>query len=213
MTLQIALVFVILLGALILLITEKVRMDTVALLVLGSLAITGLVSAEEAVAGFSNAAVITVWATFILSEGLTRTGISDLIGRLILRLAGRSEVAMVFVIMLAAGGLSAVMSNIGVAALMLPMVVELSRRTRLPASRLLMPLAHATLLGGMTTMIGTPPNLLISGSLSANGYEPFALFDFSPLGVILLAGGTLFITLAGRLWLPKLKTEIGRRRL
>ncbi|MGD8324703.1 MAG: SLC13 family permease, partial [Gammaproteobacteria bacterium] len=212
MTLQIALVFGILFGALFLLVTEKVRMDVVALLVLGSLAILGIVSPEEAVAGFSNAAVITVWATFILSEGLTRTGISDLIGGLILRLAGRNEIRMVLVIMLAAGGLSALMSNIGVAALMLPMVVEISRRTRLPASRLLMPLAYATLLGGMTTMIGTPPNLLISGALSANGYEPFELFDFSPLGLILLTGGTLAITLAGRLWLPKIKTEIGRRK-
>ena len=212
MTLPIALVFVILLGALVLLITELVRMDVVALMVLGSLAVTGLVSPDEAVAGFSNAAVITVWATFILSEGLTRTGISDLIGQLILRLAGRSEMGMIFVIMLAAGTLSAFMSNIGVAALMLPVVVELSRRTRLPASRLLMPLAYATLLGGMTTMIGTPPNLLISGALSANGYEPFSLFDFSPLGVVLLASGTLFITLAGRLWLPKIKTEVGKRR-
>ena len=212
MTLQIALVFAILLGALILLITERIRMDVVALLVLGSLAILRLVTPEEAVAGFSNAAVITVWATFILSEGLTRTGISDLIGRAILRLAGRSELTMTFVIMVAAGTLSAFMSNIGVAALMLPMVVEISRRTRLPASRLLMPLAYATLLGGMTTMIGTPPNLLISGALSANGYEPFGLFDFSPLGVVLLTGGTVFITLAGRLWLPQFKTEVGRRK-
>jgi di/tricarboxylate transporter len=212
MTLQIGLVFCILLGALILLVTERVRMDVVALIVLGSLAVLRLVTPEEAVAGFSNAAVITVWATFILSEGLTRTGISDLIGRLILRLAGRSEFTMVLVIMLAAGGLSALMSNIGVAALMLPMVVEIARRTRLPASRLLMPLAYATLLGGMTTMIGTPPNLLISGSLSANGYDPFALFDFTPMGLILLAGGTLFIALIGRLWLPRIKPEVGRRR-
>lgn len=212
MTLEIALVFGILICALFLLVTERVRMDVVALMVLGSLAIGGLVTPEEAVAGFSNAAVIAVWATFILSEGLTRTGISDLIGHLILRLAGRSEIRMVFVIMLAAGGLSAFMSNIGVAALMLPMVVEISRRTRLPASRLLMPLAYATLLGGMTTMIGTPPNLLISGALSANGFEAFQIFDFSPLGVVLLTGGTLFIALVGRLWLPRKKIEVGRRR-
>ena len=212
MTLDIALVFGILACALYLLITERVRMDVVALMVLGSLAITRLVTPEEAVAGFSNAAVIAVWATFILSDGLTRTGISDLIGRVIMRLAGRSEIGMVFVIMLAAGALSAFMSNIGVAALMLPMVVEISRRTRLPASRLLMPLAYATLLGGMITLIGTPPNLLISGALSENGFAPFDLFDFSPLGLVLLTGGTLFIALIGRLWLPRQKIEVGRRR-
>ncbi len=212
MTLEIALVFGILLVALLLLVSERVRMDVVALMVLGSLAICGLVTPQAAVAGFSNAAVIAVWATFILSDGLTRTGISDLISRLILRLAGRHEVSMIFVIMIAAGSLSAFMSNIGVAALMLPVVVDISRRTRLPASRLLMPLAYATLLGGMTTMIGTPPNLLISEALSANGFAPFQLFDFTPLGVILLCAGTLFIALVGRLWLPKVKTEIGRRK-
>jgi len=212
MTLEIGLVLGILVGSLVLLVSERLRMDVVALLVLGSLAIFQLVAPEDAVSGFSNPAVIAVWATFILSEGLTRTGISDLIGRVILRLAGRSEIRMVLVIMLAAGTLSAFMSNIGVAALMLPMVVDVARRTRLAASRLLMPLAYATLLGGMTTLIGTPPNLLISGALSANGYAEFELFDFSALGLVLLAGGTIFIAFAGRLWMPQNKTEIGRRR-
>jgi di/tricarboxylate transporter len=210
--LDILLVFGILATALTLLVSEKLRMDVVALSVLGSLALLGLVTPEEAVAGFSNAAVIAVWATFILSEGLSRTGIADLIGHLILRLAGRHEVRMIVVIMAAAGSLSAFMSNIGVAALMLPVVVEVSRRTRMPPSRLLMPLAFATLLGGMTTMIGTPPNLLISAALGDNGFRPFQIFDFTPLGVVLLVAGIVFIAFLGRLWLPQKKTEIGRRR-
>jgi di/tricarboxylate transporter len=207
MTVEIFIVLVILGVSLILFISEVIRMDLVALLVLGTLAITGLVDADGAFAGFSNSAVITVWAMFILSEGLTRTGIADVIGRQVMRLAGRREVAMIFVIMVTGAVLSAFMNNIGVAALMLPVVVDVARRTRIPASRLLMPLAYSTLLGGLMTLIGTPPNLLISESLTLNGYEPFALFDFTPLGGAIMIIGVLFVALFGRFLLPKLRGE------
>jgi di/tricarboxylate transporter len=207
MTVEIFIVLVILGVSLVLFISEVIRMDLVALLVLGALAITGLVDAEGAFAGFSNSAVITVWAMFILSEGLTRTGIADVIGRQVMRLAGRREFAMIVVIMLTGAVLSAFMNNIGVAALMLPVVVEVARRTRIPASRLLMPLAYSTLLGGLMTLIGTPPNLLISESLVLNGYEPFGLFDFTPLGGAIMISGVLFVALFGRLLLPKQRGE------
>ena len=146
MTLEIGLVLAILATSLVLFVSEKIRMDLIALLVLGTLVLTGLVTASEAVAGFSNAAVIAVWAMFILSDGLTRTGIANVIGRTVLRLAGRRESRMVIVIMVTSGGLSAFMNNIGVAALMLPVVIDVARRTRIPASRLLMPLAYGSLL-------------------------------------------------------------------
>ncbi len=207
MTLEIAMVLGILAISLVLFISEVIRMDLVALLVLGALAVTGLVDSSQAFAGFSNSAVITVWAMFILSEGLTRTGIADIIGRQVMRLAGRREIAMIIVIMITGAVLSAFMNNIGVAALMLPVVVEVSRRTRIPASRLLMPLAYSTLLGGLMTLIGTPPNLLISESLVLNGYEPFALFDFTPLGGAVMVIGVTFIAIAGRLMLPKQRAE------
>ncbi|MGI9225924.1 MAG: SLC13 family permease [Woeseiaceae bacterium] len=207
MTVEIFIVLVILGVSLILFISEVIRMDLVALLVLGTLAITGLVDADGAFAGFSNSAVITVWAMFILSEGLTRTGIADVIGRQVMRLAGRREIAMIFVIMVTGAVLSAFMNNIGVAALMLPVVVDVARRTRIPASRLLMPLAYSTLLGGLMTLIGTPPNLLISESLTLNGYEPFALFDFTPLGSAIMILGVLFVALFGRFLLPKQRGE------
>jgi len=210
MTFEIALVLGILAISLILFISEVIRMDLVALLVLCSLAVTGLVSTADAFAGFSNSAVITVWAMFILSEGLTRTGIADIIGRQVMRLAGRREIAMIIVIMITAGVLSAFMNNIGVAALMLPVVVEVARRTRIPPSRLLMPLAYATLLGGLTTMIGTPPNLLVSEAMTQNGYEAFKLFDFAPLGGAIMIGGILFIALVGRFLLPTIKSDRGR---
>ena len=185
-------------------------MDLVALLVLGTLAITGLVDSNQAFAGFSNSAVITVWAMFILSEGLTRTGIADIIGRQVIRIAGRREFAMIIVIMITGAVLSAFMNNIGVAALMLPVVVDVARRTRIPASRLLMPLAYSTLLGGLTTLIGTPPNLLISEALIQNGYAPFKLFDFTPLGGSVMVIGVVFVALFGRFMLPKRKAEYGK---
>ena len=209
MTFEIALVLGILAISLVLFISEVIRMDVVALLVLGALAITGLVDSNQAFAGFSNSAVITVWAMFILSEGLTRTGIADIIGRQVMRLAGRREVAMITVIMITGAVLSAFMNNIGVAALMLPVVVEVARRTRIPASRLLMPLAYSTLLGGLMTLIGTPPNLLISESMVLNGYEPFGLFDFTPLGGAVMVIGVTFVALAGRFMLPKQRASRG----
>ncbi len=212
MTLEIALVLGILAAALTLFVSELIRMDLVALLVLCTLTITGLVPPDQAFAGFSNNAVITVWAMFILSEGLTRTGIADVIGQQIIRVAGRREIPMIMVIMITAAVLSAFMNNIGVAALMLPVVVDVARRTRLPVSRLLMPLAYATLLGGLMTLIGTPPNLLVSEALYRNGFEPFALFDFAPIGGGIVIVGILFVALVGRLLLPKTRAERNRHR-
>ena len=210
MTFEIALVLGILALSLILFVSEVIRMDLVALLVLSALAVTGLVSTSEAFAGFSNSAVITVWAMFILSEGLTRTGIADVIGRQVMKIAGRREISMIVVIMLTGAILSAFMNNIGVAALMLPVVIEVARRTRIPQSRLLMPLAYATLLGGLMTLIGTPPNLLISEVMAQNGYRPFELFDFTPLGGTIMVIGVIFVALLGRLMLPKTRTDRGR---
>ena len=206
MTFEIALVLGILAVSLVLFISEVIRMDLVALLVLGALAVSGLVTTDQAFAGFSNSAVITVWAMFILSAGLTRTGIADIIGRQVMRLAGRREIAMIVVIMVTAAVLSAFMNNIGVAALMLPVVVDVARRTRIPPSRLLMPLAYATLLGGLMTLIGTPPNLLVSEVMTQNGYAPFGLFDFTPLGGAIMGAGVIFIALFGRFMLPRGKS-------
>jgi di/tricarboxylate transporter len=211
MTFEIALILGILAIALILFVSEVIRMDLVALLVLCALAVTGLVSSTAAFAGFSNSAVITVWAMFILSEGLTRTGIADIIGRQVIRVAGPRETPMIIVIMITAAVLSAFMNNIGVAALMLPVVVDVARRTRISPSRLLMPLAYATLLGGLMTMIGTPPNLLVSEVMAQNGYEPFALFDFTPIGGAVMLVGVIFVALAGRLFLPKTKADRGKQ--
>ena len=203
MTAEIALVLGIVAASIVLFVTEWIRMDLVALLVLGVLALTGLVTPIEALAGFSNPAVVTVWAMFMLSAGLTQTGVAGIIGKRVLRLAGRGEVRMITVIMLTSAFLSAFMNNIGVAAMMLPVVMDIARQTRTPPSRLLMPLAYGCLLGGLTTLIGTPPNLLVSEALQNYGEAPFRLFDYSPVGLAVMISGILFIALVGRHMLPQ----------
>ncbi len=202
MTLEIALTLLVLLLAIVLFVTERIRADLVALLVMAALAIAGLVTPAEALSGFSSPAVATVWAVFIISGGLARTGVANTVGLQVFRLSGHSEVRLLVVIMLTAGVLSAVMNNVGVAALMLPVVLSLARQTRLPPSKLLMPLAIGCLLGGMTTLIGTPPNILASDALRDFGQQPFRFFDFTPIGGAILLAGTLFMVFIGRHLLP-----------
>jgi len=179
-------------------ITEKVRMDIVGLFVMVSLAILGLVTPAEALSGFSSPAVVTVWAVLILSAGLSRTGVATILGSWLLRLAGTHEARLVFVIMMTTGILSGFMNDIGVVSLMLPVVVDVAKRTGTPPSKLLMPLAFAALLGGVITLIGTPPNILVSEALLAYGLEPFGMFDFAPTGIVALLTGVLFMTFIGR---------------
>ena len=202
MTFQIVLVLSILGVATFFLVTEWVPMEVVALLVLGIIALTGLVSPSEALSGFSNPAVVTIWAVFILGGGLTRTGVGNFIGKHLLRLAGSHEILLLAVIMLSAGVMSALMNNTAVAALMLPVIMDITRHTRQPPSRLLMPLAYGSLLGGLTTMIGTPPNILISNALRDNNLVPFKLFDYTPVGVTVMIAGVAFMALIGRHLLP-----------
>jgi di/tricarboxylate transporter len=202
LTTEIITILVILLIAVVLFISERLRVDLIALLILGSLAVTGMVTPTEALSGFSNPAVVTVWAVFILSGGLSRTGVANMVGRQILRLGGRNEVRLLVVIMVVAGVMSAFMNNVAVSALLLPVVINISRRTNQPPSKLLMPLAFGCLMGGMTTLIGTPSNILASDILRDYGLRPFQLFDYAPVGIIINLSGILFIALIGRHLLP-----------
>lgn len=203
MNLDIVLVFIILAAAVVLLITDWIRVDIVALLVLGSLALTGLLTPAEALSGFSNPAVVTVWAVLILSGALARTGVASWIGGFVLRLAGDDDVRLLGVIMISAGVLSGFMNSIGVTSLYLPVVVDIARRTDRPPSRLLIPLAFASLLGGLTTLIGTPSNLLISEALRSADLRAFAMFDFTLVGLTILLVGTIFMLTLGRHLLPE----------
>jgi len=214
MTPDIALVFFILAVSVILLVTEWIPMEVTALLVLGTLAITGLVTPIESLSGFSSPAVVTVWAVFILSGGLTQTGVANIIGRYVRRMAGSRETVMIAVIMISAGVMSALMNNVAVAALMLPVVMDLARHTDTAPSRLLMPLAYGCLLGGLTTQIGTPPNILVTDALRNAGMQPFSFFDFTPVGLVIMTAGVAYMVLVGRHLLPRkdVARESTRRR-
>lgn len=206
MTIEIILVFAIIAVAVILFISNKLRVDLVALMVLGALVLTGLITPAEALSGFSSPAVITVWAVFILSGALSRTGVANIIGDQVMHVAGAGQFRLLFLIMFTAAILSAFMNNVGVAALLLPVVMEIARRTETPPSKLLMPLAFGALLGGLTTLIGTPPNILASDALRDNGLEPFGLFDFAPVGIVIMLAGLIFMVLVGHRLLPKRDT-------
>jgi di/tricarboxylate transporter len=203
MTLSMALLIAILAGALVLFVSGWVRMDLVALLVLATLAITGLVSAEQALSGFSSPAVVTVWAMFILSAGLSKTGLAGLLGRPLQALASGGELRLMAALMLVASVLSALVNTVTVAAILLPTTMELARRSRIPPSRLLMPMALGCLLGGPFTAISTPPNILVTDALRAAGHAPFDLLSFTPPTAAIVAVGIIFTVLVGRHLLPK----------
>ncbi|MCA9938714.1 MAG: SLC13 family permease [Anaerolineales bacterium] len=203
MTVQIVLVLLILGVAIVLFATERIRVDVVSLMVLLSLFLTGIISVEDAFGGFANPAVITVWAIYMMSDGMARVGVADMLGARILRLAGNDQARLVFYIMLMVGIMSAFTNNIGATAVLLPAVISIGTQTNVPASKLLIPLAFGSLLGGVTTLIGTPPNLLVSAALVEAGLAPFNLLDFTPLGVIILASSILYMVFIGRHLLPE----------
>lgn len=202
MTFDIGLTLAIVVGAVVLFAIDKLRVDVIALIILLTLALTGLVTPTEAFAGFSNPAVITVWAVYILSAGLLLTGIADRMGRAVLRLSGESEVRLIVVIMLTCGVMSAFINNVGATAMLLPVVVGVARRTGVPLSRLLIPLSFASLLGGNMTLIGTPANILGAEIMVERGMGEFGFFDFTPTGLIVFAVGVLYMALVGRRLLP-----------
>lgn len=202
MTPQMMVLLVIVGVALVLFIGGWVRVDVVGLLVLSALALAGLVTAQEALAGFSSPAVVTVWAMFILSAGLTRTGIAHWLGLPLQRFAKGSEALLTAVLMVAASLLSALINTVTVAAILLPATMELARRSKRPPSRLLMPLALGCLLGGPFTGISTPPNILVTDALQTAGLRPFGLFEFTPITAAIVAAGILFMISIGRRLLP-----------
>lgn len=202
MNLDIALTLGILLIAIVFFVTEWLRPDLIALLVLVILVITGLVSPNESISGFSNPAVVTIWAVFILSAGLARTGVASKLGDQVMRMAGSGESRLISVLITSTAVLSAFMNNIGVAAMFLPVTIDIARRTKQAASRLLIPMAYGSLLGGMIVLIGTASNLVVSDFLREAGMKPLGLFDFTPIGIVILIAVILYMNLIGKRLLP-----------
>ncbi len=203
MTTEIIIVLSILAVAILLFLSERLRVDLVAMLVLITLTLTGLVTVEEAFSGFASSAVITVWSVYIISGALFRSGVADVLARFMLRIAGDSYVRILVVIMATVGIMSSFMNNIGAVAILLPAVVSVARRIRVAPSKLLIPMAFTSLLGGNMTLIGTPPNILAASIMETYGDLPtFNFFDFTPTGLIVLGAGILYFVFAGRHLLP-----------
>ena len=198
--------------AIVLFITEWLRVDVVAIGVMVALMLSRLLTPEEALAGFSNPAVLTIASLFIIGGAIMQTGLAGAIGRRILIIAGTDPGRLTLIIMVAVALLSAFMSDAGTVAVLLPAIISLAASARLSPSKLLIPLAYGSLLGGAMTLIGTPPNIIVSDLLRAEGLEPFQFFDFTPIGLILFGVGVLFMMLVGRRWLPdyRAKQEVQR---
>lgn len=198
---QIGITFLILGIATLLLLGNLLRPDIVALLLLLSLGLTGILTPQEAFSGFSRSAVIIMISAFILAEGLRRAGVTERLGNFILHLFGKDERQLIFGVMGAGALLSLFMNNIAAASLLFPSLSGVARRSRVSPSRLLMPLAFGTILGGMATLL-TTTNIIVSSLLRDEKLNGFGLLDFLPIGLPLTVVGILFMVLVGRKFLP-----------
>lgn len=202
MTIEIASLFALLIVMVYLFLTEKLPVDLTAFLGLVVLIFAGFVTPDEAFQGFSSPAVMTMLSVFIVGAALLETGVADIIGGQIHRLVGDSEMRLLITLMVVAGVLSAFMNNIAATAVLMPAVSALAPRMGLSPSRLFMPLAFGAILGGTTTLVGTPPNIVAAQMLSDHGLEPFSLFDFTPVGVAIMGLGTVYMLTVGKRLLP-----------
>ena len=190
----------------------KLRSDIVALCAVLALLFGGVLTPEEALSGFSSPVVIMMAGLFIVGGGIFQTGLARMIGTRLVGLAGSSETRLFLLLMLTTGVIGAFVSNTGTVALMLPIAVSMAAATRVPASRLLMPLAFASSMGGMLTLIGTPPNLVIDEALIEAGYGKLGFFSFLPVGVVCLATGVLFLLPVSKRLLAPHSSESGKGR-
>ena len=171
----------------------KVRSDLVALCALVALLLTGILTPQEALSGFSNSVVIMMVGLFVVGGAIVQTGLAKKASGKLMTLAGDSELGLFLLLMVVTAVIGAFVSNTGTVALMMPIVVSLAQKAKMRASRLLMPLAFASSMGGMLTLIGTPPNLVIQEALTENGFEPLKFFSFLPVGVVCIIVGIVVL--------------------
>ncbi len=181
----------------------RIRSDVVALIALMVLTLSGILTTEEALSGFANPIVIMMIGLFVVGGAIFNTGLAKMIGARLLKLAGNSETKLFLLVMGGTALIGGFVSNTGTVALMLPIVVSMAAGLKNGASRLLMPLAFASSLGGMMTLIGTPPNLVIAGAWESLGNEPLSFFTFLPAGLICLIAGTLLLIPLSKKFLTK----------
>lgn len=193
----------ILVGTFALLLTERIRLDLTAILIILALTISGILTPEESLAGFSSEPAIVIAAIFVLSEALFRTGLSDKLGNWIGWLAGQGYSRMVVVIMLAVAGLAAFTHHVTITAIMLPVTLKLCREQNMAPSRLLMPMSFAASLGTTITILGAPAFLIADNVLRQVGREGLGIFALAPIGLVISVAGALFMLFFGRALLPE----------
>ncbi len=181
----------------------KIRSDLVALLALISLMVFNILTPAEALSGFSNSIVIMMIGLFVVGGGIFQTGLAKMISSKIMSLAGDSQSKLFLLLMLVTSGIGAFVSNTGTVALMLPIVVSLAMNSNTHPGKFLMPLAFASSMGGMMTLIGTPPNLVINNALIDAGHKGLSFFSFLPVGIICVVLGTLLLAPLSKLFLSK----------
>lgn len=179
--------------AVVLFATGKVRMDAVALFVIVAFVLSGTLTLPEAFSGFSDPNVILIAALFIIGDGLVRTGVATVVGTWLVKMAGSSEIKMLVLLMITVAGLGAFMSSTGVVAIFIPVVLSVSMHMQTSPSRLMMPLSFAGLISGMMTLVATPPNLVVNSELLREGLHGFSFFSVTPLGVVVLALGIVYM--------------------
>ena len=203
---------IILLVSAIFFVSGKVRSDLVAICALLALLLCQILSPAEALSGFSNTTVIMMVGLFIVGGGIFQTGLAKMIGSKVMTLAGKSELRLFLLVMIVTSAIGMFVSNTGTVALMLPIVVSMAAAAGTSPRRLLMPLAFASSMGGMMTLIGTPPNLIVSDTLSSSGFAPLGFFSFLPVGIITLAVGILYLLPATKMLTAKDSTKDGNQK-
>lgn len=196
MNLDLALVLLTLTAAIVMFVINRPRMDAVALPVMVALPFTGIITMNEALAGFSDPSIILIAALFVIGEGLVRTGVARRLGDWLDRQAGSGENRLLILLMAAVGGLGSLMSSTAVVAIFIPVVLRISQNRGTAPSRLMMPLSFAALISGMLTLVATAPNLVVNAELIRQGAQGFGFFSFTPFGLPLLALGIVYMLLA-----------------
>lgn len=196
------LTIILLVVAIVLFATEKLPVDIIGIILVIALVLTQVLTVQEAVAGFGNDVVITIGGLFLLVGGLIRTGIVDVIGRRMHRLAGDNIFVLTALIMTTAAVSASVLKNTTTTAMFLPVIIGLAAKAKIAPSKLLMPLAFGAILGGSCTLIGTSTNLAVSGAIVRYGQQPFSMFELTTVGVITFAVGLFYMLFFGRLMLP-----------
>lgn len=195
-------VFILIAVAAVLMASNRVQFDIVALLVVLALMLSGVLTAGEALAGFGSSVVILVAALLVVGEMLDRTGVARAVGDWILKKGGTHETRLLIFIMVGAAILGSVMSSTAVVAIFIPIVLRIAAETNLNVSRMLIPMSYAALISGMLTLIATTPNIVVHEELKAAGYDGFGFFTFAPVGVVVLAVAIVYVLLVGRRLLP-----------